>query len=517
MTGTPRPAFHFRGTHRQSKVPYSPPALWTTLKRYSSSIYSWRSDTSTIVSLDDNDTRTYPIPDLPVHVLRLIFEFAVLHGHPTELACSHVSTRWRTVALSTPSMWSVIDMKAYPSHGLEMFRTYLQRSGDALLDIRITLSQESYEHEGYALLVAIEACVHRWRWLSLQADFADANKILSSRFAPLCPPHLESLSVICLNTLDRPESPVEPEPTGPFRQRIFLGGAPQLSTLRIQNPELGWLQPPLAFITTLHLEDYRYGPMSFGRFALLISSVPALTHLSMYGNFVSAWSGIIHLPQLVSLRTSSNEQLGPFLLGLSAPNLHSLVIRDLAEHHMKPFWGGPKFPALRHLTLNKILVSNITLTRFAREFPAVTHLTLINFDADEFISVLTLPDDATLTQPRFPLLNTLTLHTLASVCPKDLLANLFAARTAACAPLRTLRLHSSLGGAAPSETTKCVSRPDTALQVYIWERCASWPDEEAPRDLDGVFLRLRTPPVVLVNPPAKASSVRKAKLRLWVK
>lgn len=77
---------------------------------------------------------------LPTELLQEIFFYAVPLKSPLKSLCtlSQVSTRWRDATLSTPLLWTIIDLPHSESE--DMFNIFVNRSGNLPLHISIALS-----------------------------------------------------------------------------------------------------------------------------------------------------------------------------------------------------------------------------------------------------------------------------------------------------------------------------------------------------------------------------------------
>jgi hypothetical protein len=132
-----------------------------------------------------------PIRKLPNELLSMIFVYCgtfmtlddtsgsatTLPGFDLELVCTH----WRKVALSTPSLWSCLNIRLYlynwdafdvPPVAHSLWRTakdtlqmFLQRSGDAPLDIALHIGTSRFKDS--PALVLLFSHAHRWRTFKL--------------------------------------------------------------------------------------------------------------------------------------------------------------------------------------------------------------------------------------------------------------------------------------------------------------------------------------------------------------
>jgi hypothetical protein len=347
------------------------------------------SEDSTLVDVD----AVCHIKRLPNPVLGKIFAETkrVEQEVPIERVISHVAVRWRDVALGRPELWSSINARVHPEHQRELLQWYLAHADGCSLDIRITLSHENWNTDGQLLLADVLAEAPRLRGLSIRADFPNADAAVRAACKHLYAPLLEHLSFI---SLDQPHSFRDCSDiiyAEDFKPLIFTGGVPSLAVLRLQHLEVA-LYPPLRGVTTLHLEEYQCPQMAFTRFLALLRAFPALVNLSLYGDMVEKWptAGGLYLPQLRSLRSASNGQVGRMLLALDAPALDSLVLKDVRPPTLWPGLDrvdGLRFPALRTLALDGPFQPRALAALFC-EFAGVAELRLVNCDADDALELL---------------------------------------------------------------------------------------------------------------------------------
>lgn len=100
--------------------------------------------------LNDDD----PISKLPPEILGHIFQSInknlkpeyVRYSERSLLAATHVSTHWRQVALTTPSLWTYISLVGNRRAEIPKLRAYLQRSGTLPLSIHVgELTDDTYD------------------------------------------------------------------------------------------------------------------------------------------------------------------------------------------------------------------------------------------------------------------------------------------------------------------------------------------------------------------------------------
>lgn len=169
--------------------------------------------------------------NLPNEILGQIFLFVVSRAlgeySSSELDISHVSSRWRSIAITLPPLWSSICVLAYEDPESDGVRSltelYLERSGNAPLDIFLDVSGAD------SLVCRLWLHAHRWRSVHLipfeHNNFLDTRdefpileslSLSSAEFPALpggCPfiiwpsyvaPYLQTLSIdMMLYTLDQ--------------------------------------------------------------------------------------------------------------------------------------------------------------------------------------------------------------------------------------------------------------------------------------------------------------------------
>ncbi|KAJ6558533.1 hypothetical protein DFH09DRAFT_1279941 [Mycena vulgaris] len=420
-------------------------------------------DDSTLVEYD----AVCHIKRIPDPVLGAIFTLSkhAAQDAPVERVVAHVAARWRAVALRSPELWATVDAKGHPEHQCALLRWYLVHSAGRPLDVRLTLSQESWvAGVGPRLLADVLSEVPRLRSLSIRADFPRADAAVRALCRNVCAPRLERLTFIFL---EQPPSDLDIIVAEDFLPVVFNGGVPQLTVLRVQHLEHA-LFPPLAGVTTLHLEEYTCPPMTYTRFRALLRALPALANLSVYGDVVAAWpaSADLRLPQLRSLRSASNAQMGSMLLALDADALTSLFLKDARDGALAALWRGlartsaARFPALQTLALDGA-ISARALAAFLREFGGVSEVRLVNCDADTALGLLL---KAGTDGPRSAVVHRVRdTGTLDEVLARGV----------------GLRVHCDV--------------PWARTGVQRWERLAPWPEGER-ADPDDLFMQLRNAP-----------------------
>lgn len=333
------------------------------------------------------------IVSLPPELLAVIFEIAlkdskrrVQYKLPFEVVLSHVSSLWRTVALTTPVLWTQVYI--YSSRA-DCAANYLQRSGSQLLlDIRVDIynvdkrmligSVRKRDALIQSIVKTIFPHVHRARSLLVLSCFELTALTLLSHLSNAVAPHLQRLRI----------NIGHPATMGPRTASFnaFNGSLPQLTFLESDLPYCVPLS--LQNLTTLHLHTLTDTMnLSYQSFFSIITSSPSLCNLSIQGSLnLSSWPlDAAYRPgfsmnNLKALRLPDDGVFSvKILLAVSAPNLESLWLGSSFTGYDyffdTPQMTGPvKFPALKYLTIPCYDFSHNT--QFPAAFPTVTYLHL---------------------------------------------------------------------------------------------------------------------------------------------
>ena len=137
--------------------------------------------------------RELGINTLPNEIMKMIFELAVADSEEARAASkaavslSHVSQKWRELALDTPRLWSKIELWGSPSRA----RAFLERSKAVLVDISLTINfdyhttaddeprRKRLRKELPQVFAAAVAHSKRWRSLTWPSeDFNDEEQTI---------------------------------------------------------------------------------------------------------------------------------------------------------------------------------------------------------------------------------------------------------------------------------------------------------------------------------------------------
>ncbi|KAG7449793.1 uncharacterized protein BT62DRAFT_607129 [Guyanagaster necrorhizus] len=437
--------------------------LWLRIKQFGHYKHLPDDDTSLIDRLSD------------ATLLRIfVFTQSAFASPPPERAISHVNRRWRAIVLGHAALWRQVDAKVLGSSlQQDIIETYLSRARTLTTDLRVILSEDEWTRT----LEIITTHSTRWRLISIRADFNSSPHLLSQHISQFHLPHLEHLSVICLDGFcETPDLDTIDGDTS-----ILRGSAPRLTSFRVQHSAITYFPPPLHGLTTLHLEEFGDHRINYKTFCRLIHSIYSLTNLSIYGDFIDHWTmaGDLHIPALRSLRSGSNASLGAMLLSLSVPGLASLTLYNEWDSHIREFFRQrepgyeTKLPCV-HLMLKGCHFSLSSLRTLLEEAPAIYRLDIIDGFADDALDLLQ-NDNALL-----PSLCALSINRLHDPTK---LSNFYASRRVG------LRLHFNLDAVLPPSAS-----------IVRWDGPESWPAGSKCIDRDDFMTRLSEAGVACRSP-----------------
>jgi hypothetical protein len=395
-----------------------------------------------------------PVSSLPNELLSAVFEALASDMSPTsppiEIVLSHVSRRFRGIAMNTRQLWTRIRVSLHTP--FDMVVAYLGRSGthpfDLFFDIDTNSDSGSVSDSDFdsdALLYnnsewkTIMSYMTRCRRLSMLSDQPEIIHDMVENLHAIKAPLLQSIQIECYD--------VENAPYLDFYTTIIDGGAPALTSILIEGWGLHQCLPPLTGVTSLTLLGATW-LMKWTDFRDIIGGLLALTRLVIgdifHENFLpDNFESKIVLPSLKSLRICANHDGCPLadqiLLATSAPALEILVLIRVLEQELEDIsqsLNSDRFPRLRYLSIlpdHECELSQQSWILFCGVFPCVTHFTLQS-NADDLITAL-----ASLTPLMLPELHTLSFSHM-SAREVTSLCNLVTNRNAAGRPLSSLQI-----------------------------------------------------------------------------
>ncbi|KAJ7931681.1 hypothetical protein B0H13DRAFT_830867 [Mycena leptocephala] len=289
------------------------------------------------------------VSNIPPELLASIFQIARQPADededqqvPVEIVVSHVNVYWRNVALTTRVLWRHINIGQKES--LDKLRAYLVRSAPLTpLHLRLDLKWEIPALPEKLDLVFEQ--FDRWERFIIHSNMEKSEIPVVSRLYDVSAPLLEHLG-LCIDDIDSEN--LKAVRRADFEQ-ILTHGCPRLTVLRLRGLSMHFFRPPLTNITTLYLEQTRGLFIGYDRFKHLVTAAPALAHLSIADTIIDeaedSWPldsvSCIPLPNLVSLRLSIPGTLqhifSDILISISAPQLKSLVLKEVGQTHLDRF------------------------------------------------------------------------------------------------------------------------------------------------------------------------------------
>lgn len=374
---------------------------------------------------------------------------------PFEVLVTHVGSHFRNVALKTCVLWSQITIS--PAFQSAEIGTYLERSSGCGLGVRMDLG--GVDTPNPSTMAKTDMAVrhsHRYQRLVIDSVRELMAHPIIRRLCHISTPILQHLSL----------SVDEVEGSNAVDDRMLQGGAPVLAFVRLRGVALPLFLPPLDNVITLHLDQTAALPILYSTFHDILTAPSFLTNLSIYGDIIATrttlWPGIaspISLPHLRCLRICGvgGTIYSGLLLGIIAPALESLVLKDLKERDLELFWASPLhqfcFPLLRNLTILDSDVSRDVYADLFRGFPAISAFTTAYHMPTH--TLLLLLSELQVGGIPWPELHTLTL--LVNLHDAEhIVVDVVRQRKAGGFPLKRLRLG--------------LSQPLSGLPQYYWLR-----------------------------------------------
>jgi F-box-like len=376
-----------------------------------------------ITEIQDVNRNTYT-SNLPNEILSAVFEAGLClpptskypPEKPFEILVSHVSRRWRSVALRTHRLWTEVSANMWSS-AVELLDLYLARSGGCLLDIKIEQivgedgdSNPEFETRNFERhLKSLAPHAARWKNLSIHADF---NRPLSELLSPLTDIYAPALGSFSFGQY---AYCVDPRPTRATYIDLFTGGTPVLFSVELNGNFVYEVRPPRG-VKYLSLR-YCLNGLTHADLRDILQPMCGLTHLVVGGNIVRPTINQepVELPSVLSLHVFllDSNAVGT-LRCLHLPALDTLTIN-----------GSPtsifEFLQYYHSTYHTLrslkLISNVNYydTHSTNDiitiFPSVQE---IIFDGTDSTSVLhTLRNGESADRPLWPELQKITVVPLS--------------------------------------------------------------------------------------------------------
>ncbi len=332
---------------------------------------------------------------------------------PSQVIVSHISHRWRQIALATPLLWNTINfnirrMNHVQGRILSQLEAHIQRSDTCFLDI--TLDFQIADNLGsYCQLLAKHS--QKWRRLSIVTRFEqldDIREMLCDADVPI----LEHLSL----SLGKPQSgSLSPRKQFSSVTPAILSSVGRLSFLRLAGQALGNLHPPMSSVTTLHLDGWTRHYMTHEQFKIILEGTPSLINLSFNqlclhhsrDPFLFVQPTTLHHLRCLRIHGSCSP-LSRLISLLNMPRLESISLEgiDTFDSHI--------MPSVRYLNLDDCSFNEQEVGKLIRSFPLLSDLSIDESMPDVFYMLLPEASEDEMSRP-WPQLKTITIRDLQSV------------------------------------------------------------------------------------------------------
>lgn len=336
---------------------------------------------------------------VPTELISKVFENVWVLGceaeevYPAELLLCQITSKWCTIAITTPQIWSRIVVT--PLTSSNKIELYLKRSGAIGLTFRLDIGLESRYLED--LIYIIKPHIQRWQSLSILARSKHGLNTFLRAIAGSAPNRLEFIE------MDQQYHNFSDHSQLDMQQKIFTSNALSLKILRLRSASFMCIAPSLSNITALHL--HYISQISYLALCTMLDNHRCLAILEVYGEILEdRWPlppvAILRLPSLQSLRIRSGgnnheEFISGLLLAITAPNLKSLTLEEVVENDLGTFFqfidqSTKKFVLLRELSLSQghQEFSKLTWVRLFRIFSEVTDFSLHYWQVEQFYDSL---------------------------------------------------------------------------------------------------------------------------------
>lgn len=360
--------------------------------------------------LDRNNNLGTPISWLPDELLIVIF---LISSHfpctPSskkmirpEVIVSHVSRHWRSVALSTPLLWSTIRRKKNQKD-INHISVYLHRSQPAPFDLFASFgSRESQcwretgplsesESDPGGLSTDAGTCISPF-CEAIKPHFARCQKLrlsmrgYSSASIPMCiltcfpAPRLKCLYI----SIDYKEKNLTPQ------LHIFKNNNAPLSRLSLVHTAGLKLLPPLQMVTHFRFDipgRLSQNPSTFRAVQEAFKEMISLDHLELHK--VCRWPDLSSTPPImpttrtITIYSNDWHDAARFIDALNAPSLQEMTLRCRSWKGGQEIASQSFYPLLHTLRLGGYTPPHFpssTLLDLARITPQITTLHLIDAD-----------------------------------------------------------------------------------------------------------------------------------------
>lgn len=353
-----------------------------------------------------------PLLTLPDEVLIMILDEACLHNFPRcgvndmeapyqSLVLSHISHRWRNLALSLPRIWTCIHISSSSDKSPRVLDIYLANSQAHPLSVSVackdnydgTINWKYWHHTTkwkafWNSWIRLCAIAQRWRHCSITCDATDVMEMLQDSISHSTLTQLQYLQLHCDENYED------------FAIAANMGWAsPCLTHLRLRLVIAPLETALLGNIVELSLHKQDLDPNFLLRLSLIIPRLAMLDLSDITFDANDGHAENAYFPYLRRLILASIP-INPILSVLEAPSLTTLWVRFPNDGH-NPAVSFQQYPRLTELRCDSCQLSHIRPLMSE----TVTTLCLSSHNVGEYLEAL-MPGTGSISLPL--------LHTVAS-------------------------------------------------------------------------------------------------------
>jgi F-box associated protein len=336
---------------------------------------------------------------IPPELLSRIFELGVYESNDLLPVLSLVSRVWRSIVLSTPSLWSYIRLDNTLSYSrstsfLRKLKVYLERSQDCKFLLDVDCRYLDVASELSQIMAELDPHLHRCFSFRMSVPDWQSMEIVRNMSQKLGP---------ALEDLYLRFDPSESEEQTPFV--LLSQPCPRLSTITLEHAPLICIRTELPSLRCLNLiREQRYASstrigLSFKEFLDVLKSTPTLEELRIQSalflldgsDFVFRSSPLpLIFPnlKLLSFHYVESNNLALFLESGYFPALRRLSVQMDSSNDENTQWlvrmsidSATRFPVLSQLDLRSCNIDGVGLVPFVRALHHLPNLTALGLSS----------------------------------------------------------------------------------------------------------------------------------------
>ncbi|KAI9463027.1 hypothetical protein F5148DRAFT_207252 [Russula earlei] len=336
---------------------------------------------------------------IPPELISRIFELGVYESNELLPVLSLVSHFWRSIVLSTPSVWSYIRLDNSLSYSrstsfLRKLKVHLERSQDCKFLLDIDCRYLDVANELSQIMTELDPHLHRCFSFRMSVPDWQSMEIVRNMSQRLGP---------ALEDLYLRFDPSESEEQAPFV--LLSQPCPRLASITLEHAPLICIRTTLPSLRCLYLiREQRYASstrigLSFKEFLDLLNSTPTLEELRIQSAlFLLEGSDFVFqsspLPpvfpnlKLLSFHYVESNNLALFLESGHFPALQRLSVQMDASNDENTQWlvrmtqdSAARFPVLHQLDLRSCNIEGVGLVPFVRALHQLPHLTALGLSS----------------------------------------------------------------------------------------------------------------------------------------